>query len=213
MYTYHAHEESSIVEAYTYIFLMKQVFTCCLVICSFFTLAQAQLPLDENKHVSFVEVVKADSLDEKLLYSNAKAWLLANGFHLTSTASDSLAGKLTATHGFYVYAKGYLTKKIHGKITYNILLEVKNGRYRYSFNQFVFHYYAEGRTLKTLPTGRQKPLEEQKASGWQTLWESHKRTTVEHISSQIKAMTVAMAEQPRVRPEPVVTKKAITTDW
>jgi hypothetical protein len=213
MYTYYANKEGPTIEAYAYIFPMKLVFTCCLIICSFFTLAQAQLPLDETKHVSFIEVVKADSLDEKLLYSNAKAWLLANGYHLTSTASDSLAGKLTATHGFYVYAKGYLTKKIHGKITYNTLLEVKNGRYRYSFNQFVFHYYAEGRTLKTLSTGRQKPLEEQKASGWQTLWESHKRTTAEHIISQIKTMTVAMAEQPKLKPEPVVTKKIPTADW
>jgi hypothetical protein len=191
---------------------MKQVFTLCLIICCY-NLAQAQLPVDETGHVSFVEVVKADSLDQKLLYSNAKAWLLSNGSHITSTAADSLAGKLTADNGFYVYSKGYLTKKIHGKITYNTVLEVRNGKYRYIFNNFVFHYYAEGRTFKTVDTGREKPLEEQKASGWQTLWDSHKRMTSEHINSQIKTMVLAMIQLPKIKTEPVISKKSTTADW
>jgi hypothetical protein len=192
---------------------MKRIIVFLLFTCCIYSFAQAQLPQDETGRIVFAEVVKADSLDQKLLYSNAKTFLTASGYHLTSTAEDSLAGKLTASHGFYVYAKGYLTKKIHGKIIYTAIVEVKNGRYRYIFNDFVFHYYAEDRTFKFNPTGRVKPLEELKASGWQALWESHKQSTTTHIAAQVKSLKLAMSKIPQIKIEPVITKQATKAEW
>jgi hypothetical protein len=192
---------------------MKRIFIFLLFTCCFYSHAQAQLPQDDKGHILFTEVVKADSLDEKLLYSNAKAWLVASGHHLAGTAEDSLAGKLQASNGFYVYAKGYLTKKIHGKITYNTTLEVKNGRYRYTFSDFVFHYYAEDRTFKTTATGRVKPLEEQKAGGWQAQWDAHKHSTNNTITTQVESLKAAMAKIPKIKSEPVITKQSTKADW
>lgn len=192
---------------------MKTLFICLLFSASLAARAQSALPVNETGRVTFTEVVKTDSLKKALLYTNAKKWLSANGFQLTATPEDSAAGKLVGSQEFYLYARGYISKKIHGKIAYTATIEVKDNRYRYAFTDFMFAYYKEDRTYNMVPTGKEKPLEETKASGWQSLWEQHKKTTQTKINSSINSLKAAMPEVPKTKPETVVSKKVTSEDW
>lgn len=193
---------------------MKQLCTIILALCWFSAFPQTQFPLDDQKKIAFIEVVKADSLSEKTLYSNAKTWLVANGYHITSSQADSLAGKLMATTELPVYARGYLFKKIHGKIAYTATIEIKENKYRYNFSHFVFQYHKEDRNYKMVPTGKTKPLEEENASGWQALWENHLKYTYTAVNNSISTLKAAMLAKPEVKKEPAITaKKATSADW
>ena len=159
--------------------------------------AQA-LPLDERGKVSFYNVVKADSLGAGTLYGHAKTWLRRRGYALAT--ADSAAGRLVATHALSVYDRGYLTKKLHGKVRYQVLVEVKDGRYRLQFNDFVFAYCHEDRAYCLVPTGQTKPLEEPVASGWQKLWQSHRQDTLLGITGLTAELKTAMLTLPKAPP-------------
>lgn len=158
--------------------------------------AQA-LPTDAQGRVAFAEVVLADSLPAGRLYTLAKGWLRHRGYQLA--VADSAAGRLVATHAFGVYDRGYATKKMHGKMQYQLTVEVKKGRYRQQFTDFVFAYYAEDRTYHLAPTGKTKPLEDPTAPGWASLWQSHRaatRQTVDGLAAELKTALLA-------RPKPL----------
>lgn len=171
--------------------------------------ARAQaLPLDERGHVLFYEVVAADSLRAGALYAHAKAWLHRRGYALAR--ADSAAGQLVATNGFGVYDRGYLTKKMHGKVHYQLTLDVKNGRYRLQFSDFAFAYYQEDRTYHLVPTGKTKPLEDPSAPGWQKLWESHRQDAALAVASLSDKLKTAMLAVPKA---PVLAQRARSADW
>jgi hypothetical protein len=174
-------------------------FICCLgaggaLLAARPARAQA-LPLDEQGQVSFYHVVKADSLPASTLYGHAKGWLRRRGYALAT--ADSAAGRLVATSALSVYDRGYLSKKLHGKVRYQLTVEVKNGRYRLQFNDFVFDYYHEDRTYRLVPTGKTKPLEEPLAAGWQQLWQSHRQATLLGINGLAAELKTAMLAVPR----------------
>lgn len=165
------------------------------------------LPTDERGRVTFYEVVPADTLPAGLLYAHAKAWLRRRGY--TLTVADSLGGRLLATNAFGVYDRGYVTKKLHGKMQYQLTVEVKKGRYRQQFTDFVFAYYHEDRTYHFVPTGKTKPLEEPTASGWQKLWDGHRQAThqaVQAFAAELKTTMLAV-------PKPVAQQPRQLADW
>lgn len=167
------------------------------------------LPTDERGRVAFYEVVPADTLPAGLLYAHAKAWLHRRGYVLTT--ADSLAGRLVATNAFAVYDRGYVTKKLHGKIQYQLTVEVKKGRYRQQFTDFVFAYYHEDRTYRFVPTGKTKPLEEPTAPGWQKLWDNHRQATRQAVEDFATELKTAMLAVPK--PRPVAQLPRQTADW
>jgi len=166
----------------------------CLLVAAPLARGQA-LPLDSQGKVSFYEVVQADSLRAGTLYTHAKRWLTHHGYHLST--ADSVAGRLVGTQALALYDRGYLTKKLHGKVRYQLTLEVKNGRYRLEFNDFVFDYYQEDHAYRLVPTGKTKPLEEPLAAGWQKLWQSHQHDTLVGINSLQAELKTAMLAVPR----------------
>lgn len=155
--------------------------------------AQA-LPLDEQGRVSFYHVVKADSLPAGTLYGHAKGWLRRRGYALAT--ADSVAGRLVATSALPVYDRGYLSKKLHGKVRYQLTVEVKNGRYRLQVSDFVFDYYHEDRAYRWVPTGKTKPLEDPQAAGWQQLWQTHRQDTLLGITGLAAELKTAMLAVP-----------------
>ncbi|MGI4741465.1 MAG: DUF4468 domain-containing protein [Janthinobacterium lividum] len=166
------------------------------------------LPLDEQGKVSFYHVVKADSLGAGMLYKHAKTWLHRRGYALAT--ADSAAGRLVATSALSVYDRGYLTKKLHGKVRYQLVVEVKDGRYRLQINDFVFDYYHEDRAYRLVPTGKTKPLEEPLAAGWQKLWQSHQQDTLLGINSLTAELKAAMLTVPRA-PAPALPPRS--AEW
>ena len=106
--------------------------------------------------------------------------------------------RLSGTNFFSVYQKGIVSKQIHGKIDYKVVLEIKNFKYRYTFSDFVFHYYKQDRTYKMVPTGKTKSLNEKKAAGWQKTWARHKSYTTQLITNLANSLKAQMA--PAIKP-------------
>jgi hypothetical protein len=167
------------------------------------------LPLDEQGKVSFYRVVKADSLPAGTLYGHARGWLRRRGYALAT--ADSAAGRLVATSALPVYDRGYLTKKLHGKVRYQLTVEVKNGRYRVQFTDFVFDYYQEDRAYHFVPTGKTKPLEEPLAAGWQRLWQSHRQDALQGVEGLAAELQTAMLAPPP--PAAALTPPRRSADW
>lgn len=168
--------------------------------------AQA-LPLDEAGRVAFAEVVPADSLRAGLLYGHARAWLRRRGYDVAE--ADSAAGRLVASHAFGVYDHGYVTKRLHGKVRYRLVVEVKEGRYRTQFIDFSFAYYQDDRSARPQPTGKTKPLEDVTAPGWQKLWETHRHDTLLTVTALAGELKTAMLAVPKPLSLPV----SRSADW
>jgi hypothetical protein len=172
---------------------MKRIIVTLFLTCLIFSLCFAQ------SEFKFSEVVKADSVKSETLASKAKAWLIAKKFSEIDTSATST---LKGNSWYKVYQKGAVSKQIHGTITYNLVLEIKDNKYRYTFDDFVFHYHKPGRNQVMVPTGKTKPLTDEKAEGWQKTWEKHKSYTKQQIKILIADLKDSM-----VTPTKSETKK------
>lgn len=189
---------------------MNHFFSFLLVLTCFNAYTQTILPVNGSNQITFTDVVKADNIKKELLFDNIKTWLVANRHTLQQNTTDSVSAQLIAKGEFPVYARGYVSKKIHGKITYDLTIEVKDNKYRYFFTGFVFHYYKEDRNFAMKPTGQTKPLEETKAQGWQSLWEQHKSKTRATIESHINQLVIAAVATPAPEKQITATKNTVT---
>jgi hypothetical protein len=173
----------------------------------------AQAPKPATKSFEFADVEVADSLDKEVLFQNAKKWfhlLELNNESLFQVLSDSLSGKVTGKSTFYVFSQTGILKKISGKVSYNFSIEVKDKKYRYVLNDFVFHYFKQDRYYNMVETGNTKSLEETEALGWQKLWTSHRRSVTYKMNENIKMLQIQMAENPK-KVEKLATAKKI--EW
>jgi hypothetical protein len=139
----------------------------------------------------FSEVVKADSSNAEDLSTKAKKWIVSRKFSAIDTANVPV---FKGENWFKVYQKGVVSKQMHGTITYKIVLEIKDNKYRYTFSDFVFHYHKPGRNQAMVPTGKTKPLTDEKAEGWQKTWEKHKSYTKQQMEILIADLKSSMVE-------------------
>ena len=167
-----------------------------------------KLPVDEKGKITFTDVVKADSIKAGRLYANAKNWLTARGYEIEK--ADSTGGQIMAKYIFPVYDKGYVSKKLNGKISCDVVIDVKDNKYRYQLSNFEFAYFKEDRNYKFSPTGKKKKLEEPLAKGWQPLWDQHKKTTENVVKTETTALKTGMLSIEKA-PEEIAKKK--TLDW
>lgn len=186
-----------------------KIINCSLaLLLSFFVESiQAQiLPLAENGKVTFTEIVKLDSTySATLLMNNANRWvkLLRNEDKKPmSIKSDS--NSIKGSNNYLVYVETFkigVLKKTSGHISYDFLIEIKQGRYKYTFTNFVFHYYDTNRLnsydyLTPKPNGKTKKLEEKNAGGWIGTWRAHKVTTRDKMEEYTTNLKKMMAEDP-----------------
>jgi hypothetical protein len=170
--------------------------------------AQVELPKDDKGKITFEEIISSDSLPSSLLLKNAKAWVMKN-YAQTEKSIRTDSNSVSAKGVFLVYTKGAISKEIHGAIRYTVKIEVKNNKYKYRFSDFVFEYYKINRNYQYLPTGQEKPLEEEKFAGWQSAWENHKKETYNRIASQIKSLKSDMGKKEKIeqKKEPLGKKE------
>jgi hypothetical protein len=173
---------------------------------------QATLPLDEHGKVVFYEVVNREGAPKDALYAAALGWMGTNApDYQEEREADGTAYRFLATRQFPVYAKGYVSKQLHGTISYRLTLELKDGRYRYYCKDFVFHYHKVDRTYKVVPTGRTKPLEDPKAAGWQQTWKAHQETVAKTMNALAADLKNALQQR---APEAKIAKGAtVTKNW
>jgi hypothetical protein len=159
----------------------------------------------------FSNVVVADSLSKQFLFQNALRFvddLKGNNEKAMLSQNDSILGKVEAESSYFVYTQqpGML-KKLSGRVSYKISIEVKDKKYRYRFNDFVFHYYKQDRYYKMVETIKVKSLNDPSASGWQKLWDSHRSTTMNKMKEHCKQLEIKMIEKPETPAEKMMAKK------
>ncbi|CAN5202784.1 hypothetical protein BH09BAC3_BH09BAC3_03170 [soil metagenome] len=166
----------------------------------------------EGKVISYFEVVELDSIEKVTGFRNALKWGKSlQEEHLVLIKTDSVEGSLAGHSSFLVYGQTGILKKVSGRISYSVFIDVKNNKYRYHFTDFVFHYYALDRNYKIEENGKTKKLEDPKATGWQQLWTKHRAYTIKKIAENIELLKKIMQERPVV----ILKEKAVAkkVEW
>jgi hypothetical protein len=176
--------------------------------------AQVNLPLNASGKFEFSEVVAVDSVAKYELYDRAENVLPGIGAFVDkmTIVKDPMAAKVTCFLRYTVYnQQAGILKKEAGAVTYKLIIEVKDNKFRYSFSDVVFHYVKQDRNYKLVETGQTKGLEETKAPGWQKNWSHYRATASTKIQNQIALITEKMKEKKKTAtPETAEVKK---TDW
>ncbi|MBS1681857.1 MAG: DUF4468 domain-containing protein [Bacteroidetes bacterium] len=171
--------------------------------------AQSILSSDETETMEFENIVAVDSLSKYQLFKNAMSWIAGlrqNDEKFELKLKDSIDGKVYGLCSFFVYAQAGILKKISGAISYNLSIEVKDNKYRYHFNNFLFHYYRQDRYYNMIESGKTKPATELNATGWQKLWTQHQATIVQKMKNNCKLLHAKMKESPKSSAK-IVAKK------
>lgn len=171
--------------------------------------AQVNFPLNAAGKIEISDVVM-DSLEKEELYELAGNWFTSlsktPGLTVKAVKKDSIQGNIVADLEFPVFYQTGIFQKVLGVVTYKLTVSVKENKYRYVYTDFVLHHYKQDRYYKSVPAGKEKPLEETEAKGWQKNWDRCKTTTRARVNSQIADLKAKMI--PAIAP--VVTKKL---DW
>lgn len=178
---------------------------------TFFLIVAVGLVLQTNcdgQLADFSNVVVADSLSKQFLFRNALSWVSTLSDKTVLAQKDSILGKVEAESSYLVYnQQAGILKKLSGRISYKISIEVKDNKYRYHFSNFLFHYYKQDRNYNMVETGKTKSLNEPTATGWQKLWDSHRATTQKKMKEYSNQLEVKMIEKPETPSEKVTAKK------
>ncbi|MFN0048856.1 MAG: DUF4468 domain-containing protein [Cytophagales bacterium] len=144
---------------------------------------------DENGKIIFYEVVICDSVPRDTLWKNGLNWVknALNDKKDNILFDNQLFGTIEAETSLMLYVPSIITKMPHGRLTYKIILDIKDRKYRYTFTDFIFQYYQQDRKdFQYKPVkGSYRPFEKEKYPGYQTAWNNHKLTVKEHIGKQI----------------------------
>ena len=191
------------------------IFSIALLTLIAYTGIAQILPMDTTGKVTYYEIVEAPTFTKGALYQNALTWVEAlKGIEnkVVIETADVLAGKIIANNEFPLYSQTGVLKKLSGKITYQMTIEVKDNLYRYRFTNFLFHYYKQDRTYKIVATGKTKKLEDPKASGWQKLWNKHRAQTATKIQTDLTELKIQMVYIPVSPTKEAEKKKEIKWD-
>lgn len=144
----------------------------------------------QNAPFVFTNVVVLDSVEAAVMLRNGKQWAIKYNFQDLDTGENAIRGE----NSFFVYQKGLVSKQVHGKVHYKLFLEIKDNKYRYTFSDFIFHYYKQDKNYKFVPTGKEKPLNEPTVNGWQKTWEQHKKASEEQMKIVIQKLKEDLAQ-------------------
>jgi len=177
---------------------------------NFNSTAQVVMPKDENGKIIYMDVVKEDSVSQDSIYKRINEWVKFT-YPKSKTTIDTIGKRFVTRGRFLVYVNPGVLKEIHGAIRYDLTIELKDNRYRYTFTNFIFEYYKQDRFYKYNPTGKTKPLEDEKFPGWQAPWEKHKMSTEAHVNEKITDLKKAVENKKRETMVIPAIKK--TQDW
>jgi hypothetical protein len=169
--------------------------------------AQTGVPAKDTiktNKVNYSEIVKVDSTNRFDLYKKASKWVAQNKFEVIE--EDPLGGKILAKTNFIVYSEKGVLAKPNGDFTYDIIIDLKEGKYRYSFTNFIFRRYKQDRQdlLKYIPEKSRKPIEDTKAPGWKKQWSRDKLQVNNRVNEHIASLREAMKY---IAPKPIEAPK------
>lgn len=114
---------------------MKQILSLLLLTVLNYSFAQNTFPIDEStKKISFTEVVNVDKGEKAKLSSKAKQWAESRKYVIKSSSSESMKAVGTINVSYPSVVKG---KMEVGQVQFDILIQFKDGKYKYDFTNFV----------------------------------------------------------------------------
>jgi len=153
-----------------------------LVIIQLFTALTQQEPLfpvDEAGKYTFQEVVEIPGIKKEDLFKNGQAFMKkikVMDSKKKFLSSDNENYTITNKGSFYVYQYGSVNKAIDGAVEYDITLEVKDDKYRYTITNFVYNEFKRNRYGKFEPVnGKTMPLEVEVSGMNKKGWEKNKQ--------------------------------------
>jgi hypothetical protein len=194
--------------------IKKTTMLITLMIAALCSRGQSGLPINSSGKIEIAGVVNMDSVKKGELFQrsvNFIADVSDPNFKVMSVEKDSVNDRISAAYQIMIYVQSGVLKKLQGAVSYSLMLEVKDGKYRYTFTDLIYHYYGQNRNYVTADTGKKKKLEERKAAGWQKAWNECKATTASKIQKQIISIKTAMAT--RKTSPPVAAAEPKKNDW
>jgi hypothetical protein len=193
-------------------------FTLSLILTAFSltTTAQTLVPLPTNElgQLTYSQVVAVENTSQELLFSNAFSYLeslVENHKNLKKgpyANEDSTEVYLPLEYTVY---KDFPVHSPHGKIKYSFRISVKEGRYRYIADSFVFYYLERNRYGRFVEVkGKSKPLEAPHFKGNQKLWDKHKQGTRDKVEILTETLRAEMLLPPDGPKEEIVK---VEEDW
>lgn len=156
-------------------------------------------PIDDYGKYTFTDVVELQGMNKDVLYENGYAFmkkikvLKSKKKHLQEDKENySIQNK----GSFYVYRFGSVKKAIDGAVEYDITLEFKDNKYRYSITNFRYNEYQKNRYGKYEPLkGKYIPLEIEASSLNKKTWEKYKEVVYDKTQELIINLSSEMYYQ------------------
>ncbi len=180
------------------------------------------LAFDENNKYIYYQVVDQPGLAADTLYQRA-VYFLKEAYPATQLKlkkQDNKKGVLTGAGGIMVSRKALVSKHDDGRISYNVTIEVKDGKYRYWLTDFVLTPYARDRYTNYVPvSGKDVPLEHALRQIGQKDLDDYlaqilaKSRTIgnklkDYMTGAVKPANAEKAKKKETKPLPVIKK-----DW
>ena len=164
-----------------------------IILCLLYSSVDAQdfeFPVNDNGKYEFSEVVQLGGIDKDKLFQNGQKFMkkvkvLKSKKNYYSEDMENYS--ITNKGSFYVYRLGSVKKGIAGATEYDLTLEIKDGKYRYSLTNFVFNEYKKNRYAKYEPiNGKYIPLEAQVGSLSKKEWEYQRQVVYDKSQELIQ---------------------------
>lgn len=173
------------------------------------------LPTDESGMVTFSKVVEVGNTSSEILFQNALSFLqttvddhenLKNGPFINDDRTE-----ITLPLAYTVY-NDFPIHSPHGLIKYELVVSVKDSRYRYLATGFTFHYLKRNRYGKFVEVkGKTKSLEDPDFKGKQKLWDKHRQQVAEKVQQFTQELQAAMTMLPAENSEEEIVK--VDDNW
>jgi len=185
-------------------------------VLSMLFVTQDVLPVDENGAITYYEVVELPGYPETILFENAKSYL--KSFSVRGSKKKYMSidpdEQTVFNKGSYGLSNMLsLGKHVDGIVMFDMLVEIKEGKYRYIINNFVFQEFERDRYGKYVPVkGSKRPLEAQVSKLSRKQWEIHQKNTHKKIEGLINDFKMSMASTEQSRNKKG-KKTRIEDDW
>ena len=199
---------------------MKKLIVVLLFVAGVVNQASAQkkdsLSFDERDKYIYYRVTEKPGLSADTLYKRA-LYFLNTAFdskQLKAHKKDKNKGLLTAKGGFMVMKKSLVTKHFDARISYNMTIEVRDGKYRYWLTDFEVTPYERNRYAIFVPVKSKKVQLEHglRALGSETL-DDYLASTLENCRIIADKLAVYMSRPSGEEKESHIKKSVTTKEW
>lgn len=147
-------------------------------------------PINDIGKYEFGDVVELHGIDKEKLFQNGQKFMkkvkVLNSkkkFYVEEKENYGISNR----GSFYVYRLGSVKKGIAGAVEYDVHLEIKDGKYRYTVTNFMFNEYQKNRYGKYEPLkGKYTPLEMEVSSLNKKEWEKQRQVVYDKSQELIQ---------------------------